>query len=343
MNNLSNTMTDKPQLAVVIIGRNEGERLVQCILAVQAMQIPAALQPYTIIYVDSNSTDGSLERAAKLGAQVLSVKPERPAAAIGRNAGWQATDAPYVLFLDGDTLIHSEFINAAYAEMQSDRKIAVVAGHRRERYPLASIYQRVLDLEWLYPLGDVAFCGGDALMRREALAAVGGYNPQLIAGEEPEMCQRMRAKNYRIVHINHPMTLHDLAIHKFSQWWRRASRTGHAYAEVSQLLKHSDFPLWAAEAKHNFRNTGILLGLLFGSLALSVLLFSLLPFLAFIAFFAVLCLRSGWRARWKSDNLMTLLLYGIHAQCQHFPIALGQVSYYWLRWRGRKRRLIEYK
>ena len=74
-----------PILAVVIIGRNEGERLVRCLESVRTMADPGG--PVEVIYVDSASTDGSPQRAAALGAQVLTVRPERPSAALGRNAG----------------------------------------------------------------------------------------------------------------------------------------------------------------------------------------------------------------------------------------------------------------
>ncbi|MEK8017909.1 MAG: glycosyltransferase, partial [Candidatus Parabeggiatoa sp.] len=80
-----------PQLSVVIIGRNEGQRLVDCIRSVQAINDPP--KNMEIIYVDSDSTDGSPAQAKALGAKVRVVHPERPAAAIGRNAGWRVAQA----------------------------------------------------------------------------------------------------------------------------------------------------------------------------------------------------------------------------------------------------------
>ncbi|OQW90972.1 MAG: glycosyl transferase family 2, partial [Beggiatoa sp. IS2] len=216
-----------PQLSVVIIGRNEGQRLVDCIRSVQAMNFPA--KDREIIYVDSDSTDDSPARAQALGVKVIVVYPERPAAAIGRNAGWQAARAPFILFLDGDTILHPDFVKQAFTHFD-DPQVAVVWGHRRESHPEVSVYQRVIDLDWIYPPGISEFCGGDAVICRQVLGEVGGYNPNLIAGEEPEMCQRMQAKGYVVLHIDAPMTLHDLAIHSWSQYWRRAVRSGHAMA-----------------------------------------------------------------------------------------------------------------
>ncbi len=157
-----------PVLSVVVIGRNEGERLARCLESVRAMTDPGG--PVELIYVDSASTDGSPERAAALGATVMTVRPERPSAALGRNAGWRVAQAPLVLFLDGDTILHPRFVADSLPEFQNP-PVTVVWGHRREIHPEASLYNRVLDLDWIYPPGPSEFCGGDALMRREPLEA----------------------------------------------------------------------------------------------------------------------------------------------------------------------------
>ncbi len=220
-------------LSIVVIGRNEGSRLEHCLLSIRAMEKPEG--DVEVIYVDSASTDGSCALAAKLGAQVISVQPKRPTAALGRNAGWRASSGTFILFLDGDTILHPQFVVTALDDFEKDT--AVVWGNRREIHPEASLYNRVLDLDWISRPGLVDYCGGDALMRREALETAGGYDEDLIAGEEPEMCRRLRAKGWKILHVDRPMTGHDLAMTQWSQYWRRATRTGYAYAEVSERLR----------------------------------------------------------------------------------------------------------
>ncbi len=79
-------------------------------------------------------------------------------------------------------------------------------------------------------------------MRRSVLVEVEGYDPGLSAGEEPELCRRLRARGYRIVHIDAPMTRHDLNMTRFSQYWRRAMRAGYAYAEVSNRFRRECGP-----------------------------------------------------------------------------------------------------
>src|SRR5580658_4341392 len=197
---------DIPKLSIVVIGRNEGARLTKCLDSIRQVQTVLVKE---IIYVDSASTDGSPEIASQYGAVVIVVRPERLTAAIGRNAGWRRAESDLVLFLDGDTVLHRDFPRAACDALSRDRSVAAVWGHRREIYPEASIFNRVLDLDWVYRPGFTEFCGGDVLMRRAALLEVGGFDEGLIAGEEPELCRRMRARGSKILHIDHRMTGHD--------------------------------------------------------------------------------------------------------------------------------------
>jgi len=331
---------NNPLVSIVVIGRNEGQRLAACLKSVKDIINPGG--EIELIYVDSNSQDGSPELAESLGAKVLRVLPQRPCAAIGRNAGWRAATAPYILFLDGDTLLHPAFLQMALQAMD-DPGVAVVWGHRREIYPEHSLYNRVLDLDWIYPPGVSDFCGGDALMRRSVLEQVGGFSEDLIAGEEPELCQRIRAKGNIILHIDQPMTLHDLAMTRFQAYWKRALRAGHAYAEVSQRMKATAFPLWVRECQRNAIHATILIMLLLGAIILSVITGHILPCVGLVFGYTFLILRSAYKARWKKVQPLTLLLYGIHSHFQQIPIAVGQLSYWYHRFRNQQQGLIEYK
>src|SRR5271168_3517690 len=180
---------DDVMLSIVVIGRNEGARLTRCLESVARMRGVEGIKE--IIYVDSASTDGSPQKASNLGAEVIVLNDENLTAARARNAGWRVARAPYVLFLDGDTVLDADFSRTALSTLALDDRIAAAWGHRREIHPGDSVYNRVLDLDWIYPPGDTEFCGGDVLMRRRALDEVDGYDSTLIAGEEPELCRRL--------------------------------------------------------------------------------------------------------------------------------------------------------
>ncbi len=339
----ADTVSPLPLVSVVVIGRNEGERLMRCLDAIE--RCDRSRCRLEVIYVDSNSSDGSPQRAAARGVQVLQVQPLRPSAALGRNAGWQAAQGEFVLFLDGDTELQPDFVCQALATMEQSG-VAIVWGHRRESHPEQSWYVRVLDLDWVYPAGDTEFCGGDALMRRAVLQQVQGFDEQLIAGEEPEMCRRIRAAGHRIVHLDVPMTLHDLALTTWAAYWRRAFRAGHAYAEVSARFRHSQDPLWLRESRRNLVHGGVLLA----APLLLLLIWALLPALSALGLTAFgmlmvlsLLARTARRCAWKSSDRATCWLYALHSHLQQIPILFGQLAQQRDARRGRRRQLIEYK
>ncbi|MFY9939046.1 MAG: glycosyltransferase [Silvibacterium sp.] len=331
-----------PAISVVVIGRNEGQRLARCLESIRLIRGFDG-ESIQIIYVDSASKDGSPELASTYGAEVIIVHAERPTAALGRNAGWRVAKSEFVLFLDGDTVLHPDFVKAASEPMLQDASIVAVWGHRREIHPEVSIYNRILDLDWVYAPGIAEFCGGDVLMRRRALEQVGGYDNELIAGEEPEMCRRMRARGYRILHIDHPMTGHDLQMTRLSQYWKRATRAGHAFAEISRRFRDSDDPAWETDRKRNLLRGIFWAASLAIALIVSALRFTLLPLALWSALLIALSLRSAWKSRWKSHDVVTLLLYGVHSHLQQIPICIGQLRYALDQRRGNRRALIEYK
>ena len=329
-----------PALSVVIIGRNEGERLVSCLESVRRMRgVDGNVE---VIYVDSASTDSSPQIARSFAAQIVILQDGKRTAARGRNAGWPRALAPYVLFLDGDTILNPDFPRVALASLTSDQSIAAVWGHRRELYPERSLYNRVADLDWIYAAGITDYCGGDVLMRRSALAEVDGYDSGLIAGEEPELCRRLRARGYRILHIDQPMTLHDLDLRSFSQYWRRAVRAGYAYAEISHRFRNSADKMWLQESKKNVR-MGVfwIVWIVLGICLAGFISWLFLPWLAFVVLVAA---RSGWKARHKAPGKgLLLLLYGLHSHMQQIPILFGQLRYFADRYLGKQRKQIEYK
>lgn len=232
-------------LGVVAIGRNEGERL-------RASLESLAGCADAIVYVDSGSTDGSVELAHERGATVVELDPGTPfTAARARNAGFARLVADHpgiglVQFVDGDCAIAEGWIAAARAALASRPDLAIACGRRRERFPERSLWNRLCDVEWNTPAGDAEACGGDFLVRREAFEAVGGFDDGMIAGEEPELCLRLRAGGWRIARLPNDMTWHDAAMTRFGQWWRRAVRAGHAYAETT--WKHG-----TASGRHGWR------------------------------------------------------------------------------------------
>lgn len=222
-------------LGIVAIGRNEGQRLERCLSSIPS-DIP-------VVYVDSGSTDSSIAFARSRGAEIVELDLASPfTAARARNAGfakllrsWPELDL--VQFIDGDCEIEQGWLLAAEHFMMSEPAAAAVCGRRRERYPDRSFYNRLCDEEWNTSIGEARACGGDAMLRVAAMQAVGGYDPTMIAGEEPEFCHRLRAAGWTIWRIDAPMTIHDADMHHTRQWWLRAVCSGFGYAQAWQKTK----------------------------------------------------------------------------------------------------------
>lgn len=224
------------EIGFVVIGRNEGPRLRACLESLPA-------DSKRVVYADSASTDDSLAVAQQFGIAAVSLADDgKLTAARGRNAGYAQLRKRYpecdaVMFLDGDCVLEPEFLQEAAAFLEWHRDVAIVCGRRFERYPDASIYNQLCDAEWNTPVGQANECGGDALVRCAAFDEVGGYRPELRAGEEPEMAARMRAAGWKIWRIDARMTEHDANMLTLGQWWRRAQRGGFGYAQVWSATK----------------------------------------------------------------------------------------------------------
>jgi GT2 family glycosyltransferase len=215
---------------VVVIGRNEGARLRICLGSV-------LLQSRRVVYVDSDSTDDSVAYAKSLSVDVVQLDMRIPfSAARARNDGFQFLCQKYpeiifVQFIDGDCELLEGWLDRALSFLDSSPSYAIAAGRVIERFPEKSIYNRLCGIEWNTPVGDAKACGGIFLIRRSAFESVGGFNPVVVAGEEPDLCYRLGGKDWKIRRIDNDMALHDSAIYRFSQWWRRAKRAGHGYAQ----------------------------------------------------------------------------------------------------------------
>ena len=310
-----------PLIDAIVIGRNEGARLLACLASLCG-------QVRRVIYVDSGSTDGSAEAAMVLGAEVQVLDMTLPfTAARARNAGLAAlaADPPqFVQFVDGDCVLDPGWIAAALAGFMAHPRAVVMCGRRRERLPEASVYNRLADLEWATPVGRTDACGGDALMRFKAVQAVAGYRPDLIAGEEPELCLRLRRAGGEVWRLDAEMTLHDAALLRFGQWWRRSVRAGHAFAEGAALHEGH----WQAEVRR---------ALLWG--ALLPVLIILAGFLHPALWLAGLIYPLQWaRLARRKDGV-----WAIFSILGKFAEAQGAIGYYLRRGFGRRATIIEYK
>jgi GT2 family glycosyltransferase len=330
------------RIGVVVIGRNEGERLRRCLESVRG-------SCGSVVYVDSGSTDGSVEMARGLGVRVIELDMSIPfTAARARNEGihrlMEQPDPPlFVQFVDGDCEVVAGWLEHAAAALEADPKLAMVCGRNRERHPEASLYNRLCDLEWDTPVGETRACGGIAMARAAALAEVEGYDPSLIAGEEPEMCLRLRQRGWKIRRLDAEMTLHDAAMTRFGQWWKRCVRGGYAFAEAAALHGRSPERFRVRETRSIWLWGAVLPAAI---VAVAVLGF-FWPWawlgLGLIGLYGVLVWRIYRRRHRDGSAMGDARLYAAFTVLAKFPQATGQMRYWARRLRRRQSALIEYK
>jgi len=323
------------KFGVVVIGRNEGERLHQCLASL------SLCSNAPVVYVDSGSTDGSAQWARDYGVEVVDLDLGAPfTAARARNAGFKrlnemASDLACVQFIDGDCQMVDSWLDHARAFLGKHPDVSAVCGRRRERYPQRSIYNWLCDQEWDGPVGEVRAFGGDVMIRKIAFESVGGYRDQLIAGEDPELGVRLRAAGWRIWRLDTEMTVHDAAMTRLGQWWRRALRGGYAFAQGSHL--HGNLPeqYYAWEARRA-RLWGIWLPL---TCLLAGLFLGPWGWAAWLIY-PLQVLRQTLRNRGSLSHRATLALFQVLAR---FPESWGQISFLRDRLLRRQTHLIEYK
>ncbi|TQV74596.1 glycosyltransferase [Aliikangiella marina] len=314
---------DKPNfnhLGIVVIGRNEGERLRRCLESV-------INSGATIVYVDSGSSDGSIELAKNLGVGAIALDDSKPfSAARARNEGVEYLVSldqgiEFVQFIDGDCELFPRWLELGINYLMDNDETVIVCGYLHERYPEASIYNRFCDLEWDTYVGDLHSCGGIFMVRLNAFSAVGGFNGAVIAGEEPELCKRLRANGGKVVRVAVDMAYHDSAMLHFSQWWKRGVRNGYGGMEI--LFKYK-----VGGSIKSALSIGIWGGLLPASIIASWLLSSgwiLLVNLIYPLKAFQIARRMSHLAEKRAGDPW---IYSLSCMTGKFPEAFGQIKYF---------------
>ncbi len=330
-------------MGIVVIGRNEGDRLKLCLESLVGFGLPT-------IYVDSSSTDSSVLLAQGQGISVLELDPAKPiSASRARREGFRqlVDEHPQlesVFFVDGDCIVDSTWPVTAETFLRQHVEVAALCGRLREQSPDDSLYNRLCDLEWDAPIGEVQVVGGIAVYRCSAYCEAGEFDPSIPAGEEPELCKRLRDCGWKIWRLDAEMALHNADMTRFGQWWNRQVRTGYAGYDVERRFQLGVFD-------RNLKSA------CFWGLCL--------PFVAIIATLALTCFVSAWwaigcllaatlavslqtlrisrRMKSKGLTLKQSLQFGFFTMVSKLPIALGIVQQVVATALGKQARLVEYK
>ncbi|WP_374882535.1 glycosyltransferase [Microseira sp. BLCC-F43] len=326
------------KIGVVVIGRNEGSRLVRSLNSVVGESRP-------VVYVDSGSTDSSCAFARSIGVEVVELDMSIPfTAARARNAGFERLrqlhpTVEYVQFIDGDCEVIEGWLIAGAETLEAKPDVVAVCGWTCERHPERNIYTRICNIEWhMGPVGEISNFGGNVMIRADALAAVGGFNPSVIAAEDDELGVRLRQAGGKLLRLDRDSVLHEVDMDRLWQWWQRAKRCGYAFAQVSQL--HGAPP--ERKFVKDIRQTW-----LWGFIMPLVALILMLPTgglsLIIFARYPLTALKVAYKTKKRGFSWADGFAWGVSCAMSAFPQVLGVVQYLRVSLITKQHQIIEYK
>jgi GT2 family glycosyltransferase len=316
---------------IVVIGRNEGQRLSDSLIAAKYYGLP-------FVYVDSQSSDGSVEIAHNLNVDVVILDTSTLInASRGRNEGVaylleRNPNLSYIHFIDGDTVFDPLWCKTALNILENNSEIAVVCGVLREKNRHHSLYAKLLGIEWRLMTQSNGKCGGNATIRLSALQLVNGYDETLIAGADPDLYRRLKEKNFYVKTTEIEMGEHDGGMTSFSQWWTRCKRSGYAFADARSCSKS---------------NRGVKNTLLWGlALPISILIsvFLLGPVgIIIISLYVVQIIRMVISKNIQCLKITDKIYYAVNVNLARIPQTIGVLSCYLERYAKIKKSVIHYK
>lgn len=326
-------------VGIVVIGRNEGQRLFLSLKSMQASQCP-------VVYVDSGSSDDSIKIATPLTDIVHSLNSSRPfSAARARNEGFEKListfqNVKFVQFVDGDCILSNGWLDAATTALVELGSCAAVVGHLHESNPHLSVYNRLCALEWKSAPGDLTnfgALGGISMIRTDVFKELNGFTENVIAGEDSEFGVRLSLAGYRVTKINHDMAIHDANMTSFGQWWKRSVRAGHAIGQRAAMNGNTIVKDCVQE-----RKSTLFWGVFLPALALILLIptrgFSLIIVFAYV----LLAIKVYLYRRKLGESASDAMVYARFIVLGKFANGLGLIKFFVNRLKKRYE-IIEYK
>ncbi len=238
-----------PRVAAIVLNFNGREITLEAIGSLRRMTYP----DFDILHVDNGSTDGSTEAVTEAYPEVRTVGVEEnigPAG--GLNLGMRAAfDAgyDYLLFLNNDIEAAPEMLTELVRVAESSPEIACVGpktyyyADRARLWSAGGIlrfresatrergmgemdrgqYERVEEVDYIN--------GCAMLIERGPLEEVGYWDPQFqLAGEDADLCMRLKEKGYRCVYVPTARLWHMVAFTTGDYVARRTFGTGRSAA-----------------------------------------------------------------------------------------------------------------
>lgn len=216
-----NNATNPPMVSIVIVNYNGKRFLYDCVTSIERN----VTLPFEIILVDNNSQDGSVAFARKNFPQVTLIENHRNLGfAKGNNLGVQHAQGTFILFLNNDTVLNTDLLQAIKI-LEKDLSVGIVgakmigrnneyrlsAGHFPEPVRLIS-FSSLYDTSGWLAVGDFSGFQDDfvrvdwvegsfQLLRKSTWERVGGMDENyFLYVEDVDFCRSVKELGYSTVY-----------------------------------------------------------------------------------------------------------------------------------------------
>ncbi len=315
-------MQNLPGVSVVVIGKNEEKNLEACFRSLIAMDYP--IDKFEIIYVDTGSTDKSVDIAKRFSVKIAKENSTFPTPGLAFNRGIREAKYNIIHFVGGDMTTDKTYLKKAIGVLGTSN-IVCVFGNVTERKSNKNFIAKVLSYPWRSrKVGYVDAPGGGGTFLKSILKEVGGYNPFILKGQETELGFRIRKKGYRIYMIDCIMAIHDYDINNLFDWAKRFYIIGKSFGKILTLPAKQSYSEFKTHATSLLIQGVVFLALVFFLLITKKFLFFLGIPIIIIAYVTI----RYWKEYYYRRDWFILLYYLL----MHFskPIVLfGMLAYLW--------------
>jgi glycosyltransferase involved in cell wall biosynthesis len=219
-----------PSISIVVIGLNEADNLPNTFNAILNMNYPQ--DKLDLIYVDSGSTDNSVEIAKNYSYRVF-VEPNYPSSGRNRNRGLLEARYEIVHFLDGDVEIDQDYFKNIVSLFEEKNAQAIVGQLEAQRPSLLYRFAQMSNISKKEGYINSTSTGGTYL--RTPLLMVNGYDERIRRGQEVELGERFRKEGFKIWCTKSKLGCHNFAIKSVSELLEKDYSRGYHYAVVARL------------------------------------------------------------------------------------------------------------
>ena len=279
-------------ISFIIIAYNEGSKLTNCIQSIFNAIEKNKLNDFEIIFVDSGSSDDSIEHAQQFPGLRIYLITGIHNAAIARNIGARESVGDILFFIDGDMEIEDDFISRVVDD-KDQLKYDNVTGHLNEYFydnsgdflwKAPRTYKSTLPSEEMVPLTS----GGIFVIKKENWNLVKGMRTKYKRSQDSDLTLRLAMNGIRTIRVPHLIAKHHTIDYRNEKRMWQLLLSGNDFYPALLFRDHFfNLKMIIRTVRHRYTSFLMLL-IPFGALISRSLLFSITALYMFILLLKVL-------------------------------------------------------